>query len=156
MRSIPIPILIVALLAACKGDRARVDPMVEMAKRCSHDAELSCPVPIYSVQSLADSQRYYRDALGFKVEWDHGDPPTFGAVSRGHMVLFMCQQCQGHPGTWAMVFARDVNRLHEELVRRDAIIRMPPTDMPWGLREMHVADPDGNVIRFASAIEHDD
>jgi hypothetical protein len=49
----------------------------------------------------------------------------------------------------------DVDRLHEELVERHAIIRMPPTNMAWGLREMHVGDRDGNVIRFASPIEHD-
>jgi len=30
-------------------------------------------------------------------------------------------------------------------------VRMSPKDMPWGLREMHVADPYGNVIRFGSA-----
>ena len=28
-------------------------------------------------------------------------------------------------------------------------IRMAPTNYPWAL-EMHVEDPDGNVIRFGS------
>jgi hypothetical protein len=35
------------------------------------------------------------------------------------------------------------------------IIQMPPTDTRWGLRELHVADPDGNVIRFGSHGDHD-
>jgi uncharacterized glyoxalase superfamily protein PhnB len=39
-------------------------------------------------------------------------------------------------------------------VKRGARIKMPPTDMPWGVREMKVADRDGNVLRFGSAIEH--
>ena len=66
----------------------------------------------------------------------------------------MCQGCQGNPGAWIMTFARDVDALYKELLERKAIIRMPPTDMPWGLREMHVADPDGNVIRFGSSRDH--
>ena len=115
---------------------------------------MSCARPIFNVRDLRASQRYYREALGFKVDWDHGDPPDFGSDSRGEGVLFMCQGCQGRPGTWVMIFTRDVDRLHEELVRNKAIIQMPPPDMPWGLREMQVADPDGNVIRFASAIDH--
>jgi uncharacterized glyoxalase superfamily protein PhnB len=52
-----------------------------------------------------------------------------------------------------MMFTRDVDRLHADVVRRHAIIKMPPTNMPWGLREIHVADPDGNVMRFGSAID---
>jgi len=52
-----------------------------------------------------------------------------------------------------MLFTRDVDRLHEEFVRRNAIIKLPPTNMPWGMREMQVADPDGNVMRFASSID---
>ncbi len=126
--------------------------MAEMAKACTHDSELSCPRPIFTVGDLAASTRYYQDALGFKLDWDHGDPPSFGSVSRGDGVLFLCQQCQGHAGAWAMMFARDVDALHQEFVKRGARIRMPPTDMPWGLREMHVSDPDGNVLRFGAGI----
>jgi catechol 2,3-dioxygenase-like lactoylglutathione lyase family enzyme len=127
---------------------------VALAGDCARDAELGCPRPIFSVRDLRASQRYYRDALGFKIDWEHGDPPSFGSVSRGDSALFMCEGCQGQPGAWVVIFARDVDRLHEELVRNKAIIKMPPTDMPWGLREMHVADPDGNMIRFGSSTEH--
>ena len=140
-------------LWGCKGKSERNDPLVAVARACMHDAELSCPRPILSVRSLAASQRYYRDALGFQVNWEHGDPPTFGSVSRGDGVLFLCQGCQGPPGAWTMMLARDVDRLHEEFVRRGAIIRMPPTNMPWGMREMQVADPDGNVMRFGRALD---
>ena len=137
----------------CKPAGERNDPLVEAARACARHAELSCPRPIFNVRSLRASQRYYHDALGFQLDWDHGDPPDFGSVSRADAAIFMCQGCQGASGAWTMIFARDVDRLHEELVQRKAIIKMPPTDMPWGLREMHVADPDGNVLRFGGAIE---
>jgi catechol 2,3-dioxygenase-like lactoylglutathione lyase family enzyme len=140
----------------CKKHESE-QPMAALVAKCGGgDAELACPKPILSVANLHASQRYYRDQLGFKIDWDHGDPPDFGSVSRGDTQIFMCQRCQGHFGGWMWVFAKNVDKLHEELRGRGAIIKMPPTNMEWGAREMHVADPDGNVIRFASPIDHDD
>jgi catechol 2,3-dioxygenase-like lactoylglutathione lyase family enzyme len=140
-------------LFACK--RESRSPLSDAAKACTEDGEVSCPRPIFNVHDLARSTSYYRDALGFKIDWVYGEPPSFGSVSRGHAVFFLCQGCQGVPGAWAMAFTPDVDRLHDELRRRKAIIRMPPTTMPWHVREMHVADPDGNVLRFGTGIDDD-
>jgi catechol 2,3-dioxygenase-like lactoylglutathione lyase family enzyme len=137
------------LLLGCGRERR----LAEVARACHDDAELSCPRPIFNVASLAASQRYYRDALGFKLDWQDGDPPDFASVSRGHAVLFLCQGCQGTPGAWTMVFAEDVDKLHREYAGKKALIRMPPRDMPWGVREMHVSDVDGNVLRIGTGIE---
>jgi hypothetical protein len=30
---------------------------------------------------------------------------------------------------------------------------MPPTDEPWGVREMHIRHPDGHVFRISKGIE---
>jgi len=145
-----------AVLGCGKGESESRSPLLEAARRCTGgEGDLSCAVPIFNVRDLRAGQTYYRDALGFKVDWQHGEPPDFGSVSRGSSVIFMCQGCQGNPGTWAMLFTPDVDRLHEEFRRNKAIIRMAPTNMPWGLREMHVSDPDGNVLRFGSGIDHD-
>jgi len=142
--------LLVPMLSACGDERS---PLLELAER-AEGKDLSAAIPIFSVDSLRASQAYYRDVLGFTVEWEDGDPPDFGAVKRGDAVLFMCQRCQGHPGGWIMMFTPDVDRLHAELKGRGAIISRPPTNMPWRLREMLVQDPDGNTMRFASAIDH--
>jgi catechol 2,3-dioxygenase-like lactoylglutathione lyase family enzyme len=145
-------LVVVALtVVGCSSKREpRESPLVAEAKRCAKDSEMECARPILRVTNLAASQRYYRDALGFKIDWDHGDPPSFGSVSRSNFVLFMCEQCQSAAGVWSMTFMHDVDKYYEELKKRGAIIQQAPADMPWGLREMQVADPDGNVIRFAS------
>ena len=140
---------LLALMVGCGGP----SNLAEVAEECSHGGELSCPRPILNVHDLATSQEYYRNALGFQLDWEHGEPPDFASVSRGDATIFMCEGCQGMPGAWMMVFARDVDSLYEEIRKRGARIRMPPKDMPWGIRELHVADPDGNVIRFGSSIE---
>jgi catechol 2,3-dioxygenase-like lactoylglutathione lyase family enzyme len=151
-------VLILAGLASgsvgCSDKREHVDPLAAAAKACGDDGELECPRPILTVSNLRAAQGYYRDALGFKIDWEHGEPADFGSVSRSNLILFMCQQCQGHPDAWVFTFAHDVDKLHREFVERHAKIRMPPTNMAWGLREMHVEDPDGNVLRFAGPIEH--
>jgi len=141
-----------SFLAGCRGSRS--SPLLEAAQSCLHEGDLSCPRPILNVRSLRDSQAYFRDKLGFKIDWDHGEPPTFGSVSRGHSVLFMCQGCQGGGGAWVMLFAADVDKLYAELRSKHAFIKTPPTTMPWGLRELHVADLDGNILRIAAPTDH--
>jgi catechol 2,3-dioxygenase-like lactoylglutathione lyase family enzyme len=153
MRRAALAVLLLALAPGCKGrDRP---PLAKMARAEPQHGGMSHSIPIFTVGDLRASQSYYRDKLGFEVLWDYGDPPDFGAVGRGDARVFMCQRCQGHPGAWIMIFTHDVDALHAELVRRGAVIKMPPADMPWHLREMQVADPDGNVIRFAGETEHD-
>jgi predicted enzyme related to lactoylglutathione lyase len=134
----------------CSEDRSSLAEHAERAE----GKDLSAAIPIFTVDNLRASQAYYRDVLGFTVEWEDGEPPDFGAVTRGDAVVFMCQRCQGHPGAWIMMFTPDVDRLYAELERNGAIITRPPTNMPWRLREMLVHDPDGNTMRFASPIEH--
>ncbi len=106
--------------------------------------------PILSVKDVPASVIYYTEKLGFKKKWDWGEPATFAAVTRGGVDLFLCQGSQGKPGTWIMIFVDDVDALHEDYKASGVAIRQPPTNFPWGVREMNVADPDGHRIRFGS------
>lgn len=148
-------ILAVVIGGGCERRSRRVPPLAAAAKACAGRGDLGCPRAILYVHDLAASQRYYRDQLGFKLDWADGDPATFAAVSRGDTQIFLCEQCQGHPGTWQWVFTPDVDRLHRELIQRHARIQEPPDDKPWDVREMQVADLDGNVLRIGSPIDHD-
>ena len=38
----------------------------------------------------------------------------------------------------------------EESLPRGAIIRQPPTEYPWGMREMNVEDLDGHRLRLGT------
>jgi predicted enzyme related to lactoylglutathione lyase len=50
----------------------------------------------------------------------------------------------GSVRVWIQV--RDVDAEHARLAAAGALIVEPPADMPWGLRECWVADPDGLQI----------
>lgn len=141
----------VVVVAGCGREPARDHHVADLVAACSGTSgkDLACPRPILYVTSLSASQRYYRDQLGFHVDWTDGDPPDFGAVSRGETQIFMCQGCQGHPGGWVWVATPDVDKLHAELVARKARIKAEPQNKPWGVREMQVTDLDDNVLRIA-------
>ena len=51
---------------------------------------------------------------------------------------------------WMSIFMDDVDALHEEYKKSGALIRQPPTNMPWGTREMNIQDPDGHRLRMGS------
>jgi predicted enzyme related to lactoylglutathione lyase len=106
--------------------------------------------PILNVSNFAASMAYYVNKLGFSKSWDWGEPATFGCVSRDAVSIFLCQGAQGRPGTWIMIFVQSVDELHHEYKDRGATILQPPTNMPWGTREMHVEDPNGHRLRFGS------
>lgn len=103
--------------------------------------------PILRVEDMAASLRFYVEALGFEnADWGDDD---FTCVTRDQAGIYLCRGGQGRGGAWIWMGVEDVERLQEELKAQGVAIRMPPTNYPWAL-EMHVEDPDGNVIRFGS------
>ncbi len=112
-------------------------------------AKLQQVIPILNVSDVSASIRYYRDMLGFSDSWSWQEPPTFGGVRHDGFEVQFCQNGQGNPGTWIAIWVDDVDRLYEEFSTAGANIRQRPTNFPWGVREMNVADPDGHRIRFS-------
>jgi len=114
----------------------------------------ACVTPILCVSDIEASFDYYVDRLKFVKAWDWGEPATFGSVYFGEKVeLFFCLEGQGNPGSWMSIFIKDVDAYKRIIKEAGADIVYGPADEPWGVREMHVKDPDGNIIRFSTAIE---
>ncbi len=121
-----------------------------MSKNASLAA--SCLTPILYVRDFGEAVQYYTRKLLFEKLWDWGKPPTFGAVRLGKVEIFFCLRGQGSPGTWLCVFLDDVDGYCERIRARGANVIYGPKDEPWGLREIHVRDPNGHVIRFGHGI----
>jgi len=106
-----------------------------------------CCDPILRVEDMQISLRFYVEALGFtNAPWGNQD---FTHVSRDNAGIYLCRGEQGRGGAWVRVGVEDAAKIHEELKSRSVAIRLAPTKYPWAL-EMHVEDPDGNVLRFGS------
>jgi uncharacterized glyoxalase superfamily protein PhnB len=106
--------------------------------------------PILRVADLEASLNYYIGVLGFQMNWRDDDGDSFASVSRDHCQLFLSVGDQGNPGSWMWIGVSDADALHEELLAKGARVRHPPTNYPWGSRELHIEDPDGNVLRLGS------
>jgi catechol 2,3-dioxygenase-like lactoylglutathione lyase family enzyme len=103
--------------------------------------------PILRVENMEASVRFYVDLLGFKnANWGNDE---FTSVNRDRVGIYLCRGGQGAGRAWIWIGVDDVERLHEEYKAKGVTILLAPTNYPWAL-EIHVEDPDGNVLRFGS------
>lgn len=103
--------------------------------------------PILRVADMGAALHFYVDVLGFEAaSWGSDDFTYVGSEGHG---LYLCRGGQGRGGAWVWVGVADVRALHALYRGRGARIILEPTNFPWAL-EMHVEDPDGNVLRFGS------
>lgn len=125
--------------------------------------------PILNVSDIQQSFEWF-EKLGWQKGWDWGSPPTFGGVCSGECEIFLCQDGQGGRGksnlegthgdddqegngVWMSIWVDDVDAIHQLCQEQGLEITWPPTDEPWGVREMHVRHPDGHVFRISQGIE---
>jgi catechol 2,3-dioxygenase-like lactoylglutathione lyase family enzyme len=106
---------------------------------------------VLAVPDLSKSSDYFQRALGFRLEWQDGT--NWHALSLGEVRLMLGHCPDAIPpseigdhsyfGYWEI---NDVDAFHREILERGAIVLHPPTDRPWGKREMAIATPDGHRI----------
>jgi catechol 2,3-dioxygenase-like lactoylglutathione lyase family enzyme len=122
--------------------------------------------PILNVSNIVESFAWF-EKLGWTKGWDWGTPPTFGGVCSGHCEVFLCLNAQGgrgksdqpttqddslDKGVWMSIWVDDVDAVHQRCLAQGLEVTMPPTDEPWGVREMHVRHPDGHVFRISKGL----
>lgn len=117
--------------------------------------------PVHRVRDVSASVAYYRDVLGFEVDFVHGDPPAHARVSSGDRtsgaaVRIRFEQLSqgaagGTDGGYCYIHvAHDLDGLHQEYRSRGVTILQEPRNQPWGLRDFYIRDSDGYVFCFAS------
>ena len=103
--------------------------------------------PIFRVEEMRRAVEFYVEKLGFRNA--HWGGEEFTSVNRDSAGIYLCLRGQGSGKAWAWIGVSDVLKLREEIVARGIRLQMEPTNFPWA-KEIHVEDPDGNVIRFGS------
>jgi catechol 2,3-dioxygenase-like lactoylglutathione lyase family enzyme len=132
----------------------------------SDQAIIACR-PNLLVDDVPASLRFYADQLGFRVGWrwsvdrfladdEPGEPDT-ALVGRDGAQLILTQlrhtERPGQHTTWLhfdVHTADQVDDLFREWTGRGTPIAEPPVVRPWGMYEMRLHDPDGNVLRVSS------
>ena len=113
---------------------------------------------VFVVKNVSESVAYFRDALGFKIEFLYGEPLNYAGISRDNVAVHLEAAFNtGHQvgQTGINVFLDDVDELYQELLRRKARILKSPHNRPWNMRNCVVADLDGNYICFGTPVHRE-
>lgn len=117
--------------------------------------------PQIFVTDFAAAVTFYRDRLGFAVEYLYGDPPYYGLVRHDGVALNL-RHVDVYPIDAARRDAEDllavtivvhgVKALFLHYREQGIPFAQPYREQPWGAHDFIVADPDGNRIHFASRV----
>lgn len=163
--------------AAAKVERAAAhydQPDLNKARENMAPVYTSHLTPVLNVSDIGATFAWFeklgwRKCWGWSASGKHGDAPTFGAVGSGQVEIFLCKDGQGgrgrgantstsggpegddtmDKGVWMSMWVASVDEVHARCVREGLDVTHPPTDEPWGVREMHVRHPDGHVLRVS-------
>lgn len=119
-------------------------------------ARLAAVRCVLAVKDLRCSIAFYRDMLGFKLDFEVAG---WAFLSRDlfHVMLGECPDAMsatetGDHSYFAYVRVEDVDDLYRELSAKGVPRVQEISDRPWGMREFGVRTPDGHRIMFGQPI----
>jgi catechol 2,3-dioxygenase-like lactoylglutathione lyase family enzyme len=120
-------------------------------------SEIGNAVPILFTRDVARAAQFYRDKLGFEIDFLYGTPVFYGAVRRGnarlhlrfvHDTNFAALAAKEDSLILASIEVSDVRALFAEFEARGVDFPQRVEKQEWGGTDFYVRDPDGNVISF--------
>jgi uncharacterized glyoxalase superfamily protein PhnB len=120
---------------------------------------LKSVTPILLVRDVESCATFFQQKLAFEIDFLHGLPPFYGAVSRDgvclhlrhvHQPFFAKAASLEKSLLCASIEVTNVQGLFDEFRERSLEFAQPLTKQAWGGTDFHVRDPEGNVISFVS------
>lgn len=117
------------------------------------------------VSDLPRMVAYYRDVLGFQIDWDGQGPYAefkhegvrFSMYERAQLPGLLGQEPSypnGINGTFELAIdlptSADADAMFARVVAAGGRPVYAPRDEPWGMHSSMVADPEGNLIEIGS------
>ena len=119
---------------------------------------LTRAVPVISVASVEAAAGFFKNTLGFSIDFLHGEPPFYGSVSRDGACVHLkfvhepvlTVGAQDRDGfIVAFIQVENVKALYAEYLAAGAGFDQKLKKQAWGGRDFIVRDPDGNGLCFA-------
>jgi len=117
--------------------------------------------PVLMVRDIRAATEFYRDRLGFHLDFLYGEPPYHAGVSRGEwsgsLVSIQLSQAKPdheiNPAAYLHIrVSSAIDALHAQYHNAGVEIIAAPEDKPWGFREFAIKDLDGHVLVFATIV----
>jgi uncharacterized glyoxalase superfamily protein PhnB len=131
----------------------------KMPRTSSGQQFLKKVTPILLVREVQTCAAFFQQKLGFDIDFLHGLPPFYGAVSRDGVCLhiryvqkpFFAQAAlQEKSLVCAAIEVSNVQSLFEEFKAQGVEFAQKLKKQAWGGTDFQVRDPDGNVISFVT------
>lgn len=107
-------------------------------------------MPELPSDNVAAAITYYRDVLGFRVNYEQAD---IGVMDRDAVRVLLIARTERHTGIGsAYVYVLDADALCAELRAKGARVLKDPESHPWGLRDFFVLDLDDNRLTFGQPL----
>ena len=120
--------------------------------------KLTKAIPVVFVSDVQAAAEFYRDQLGFAIDFLHGHPAFYASVSRDeaclhlrfvHRPAFIAGLREQEQLLSAFVAVAHVKGLFTEYEIRKVPFVHRLKKEPWGQSSFIVSDPDGNWLCFA-------
>ena len=107
-------------------------------------------VPVLPSLNLAESEAFYVQRLGFAV-----------LLRMDEYLIVAREECELHfwpcnnpelPRNSSCYVRADTRALHTEFTQ-NGLPLSPPQAREWGMRELYVIDPHGNLLKFGEPVE---
>ena len=134
----------------------------KLAKPALSAPEIKGAKPVIFVRNVQTSAAFFRDKLGFTIDFLHGHPPFYGSVSRGgaclhlrfvHEPVFKEGVREKEGLLSAFLDVDNIKGLFAEFKAAGVDFAQALKKEPWGSSVFIVLDPDGNCISFAGPLE---
>lgn len=113
--------------------------------------KLTSSIPVLRVGDYPRARAFWCDVLGFAIAEEAGDPVTgFGIFRRDAACVFLTSWDgpEASYDRWRAYFhTDDLDALISDLQGKSAEFKGPALT-EYGMREVEVTDPDGNVVCF--------
>jgi len=112
---------------------------------------------VLPVTDIIKCRDYYRDKLGFKVNFEWNEPIEYVVLKRGdnvsiHLTKRGDQLKPSRAHNCIYVFVHDVDAVYQEFQEKNVMVTNPIADRDYGMRDFDVVDPEGHILAFGMGI----
>lgn len=103
-------------------------------------------VPVLASLGIDATIAFYTERLGF-VEYLRMDDYAIVSRDGAEIHFWLCTERDIAQNTSCYVRVADTDALFREFNAKGLVVE-PPAVRPWGMKELYVIDPHGNLLKF--------
>jgi catechol 2,3-dioxygenase-like lactoylglutathione lyase family enzyme len=139
--------------------KAEAESSLPAARKSGTVPAITAAVPVVFVSNVPQAAAFFRDKLGFCVDFLHGNPAFYSGVSRNGVTLHLrfvhepvvTQELREKESLLAaFISVENIKGLFEEYLAKDVPFVAKLHKEAWGGPTFTVRDPDGNWICFCA------